>query len=66
LRQGLTGVGDDSHGKRHNQSADDQSCSSGKVQKSPNVFPIEERFRLGFLRFLPLVNNPRILATARR
>jgi hypothetical protein len=32
----------------------------------PNVFPIAARFSLGFLRFLPILNNPWNLATARR
>jgi hypothetical protein len=25
----------ESHGERHNQAADDQSCSSGTVERSP-------------------------------
>jgi hypothetical protein len=32
----------------------------------PNVFPIEERFPTGLLRFLKIVNNPWNLAAARR
>ena len=48
LREALTGMdGNDGHGERHNQAADDQSCSSGKVQTVPNVFPTEERFPIG-------------------
>jgi hypothetical protein len=70
LRKGDSGVGrHDSYGQRHNQAADDQGRSSGKVQRCPKVFPIEERYRLmvkGFLQFLPLLNNPWNLATARR
>jgi hypothetical protein len=53
------------HRQRHNQTADDQGCSSGNVQ-NPNVFPIEERFPKGLLRFLKIVNNPWNLALARR
>jgi hypothetical protein len=57
----------DSHGERHNQAADDQSCFSGKVQWQPNVFPIEARlYEVGLLRFLPILNNPWNWATARR
>jgi hypothetical protein len=48
LRNGLAGVGcDHSHGERHNQAADDQSCFSGKVQKSPNRFSIVAQFGWG-------------------
>ena len=56
----------DGHGKRHDQAADDQSCSSGKVQIAPSAFPTGKRLPVGFLRFLPVVNNPWNLATARR
>jgi hypothetical protein len=41
-------------------------CFSGKVQWFPNVFPIEERLPMRLLRFLPLLNNPWNLSTARR
>jgi hypothetical protein len=43
-----------------------KAVPSGKANGSPNDFPIEARFPKGFLRFLPSVNNPRNLATARR
>jgi hypothetical protein len=67
LRKALAGVGgNDGHGQRHNQAADDQDWCSGEVKWSPNVFPIEARFPIGVLRFLPFLNNPWNLATARR
>jgi hypothetical protein len=41
LRKALTGVGDsDGHGQRYQQTTDDQDCTSGKVQWSPDLFPI--------------------------
>jgi hypothetical protein len=57
---------DDGRDERHHQAADDQGCFSGKVQWFPNVFPIEERLPMRLLRFLPVLNNPWNLSTARR
>jgi hypothetical protein len=53
------------YSQRDYQAADDQSCSSGNVQR-PYAFPIEARFPTGLLRFLKILNNPWNLATARR
>ena len=68
LSKGLPRLGgEEGHAERHNQAADDQNDSSGKVQLSPNVFAAEERFSSrGYVRFLPTLNKPWNLATARR
>jgi hypothetical protein len=36
--------GHEGHGERHNQATDDQGCSSGKVQRSPNAIPTKALF----------------------
>jgi hypothetical protein len=67
LRQGVAGMGyHNGRSERHHQAADDQGYFSGKVQWFPNVFPIEERLPTRLLRFLPVLNNPWNLSTARR
>jgi hypothetical protein len=46
LRPNLTGMdGYNRDGERHNQAADYQGSSSGKLKRSPNLFSTEERFR---------------------
>jgi hypothetical protein len=66
LRKHLPGVkGHDDSGQRHNQAADHQERISGEVQAAPACSGTK-RIAMGYLRFLPTLNNPLIGAAARR
>jgi hypothetical protein len=42
LSKNLTGMDRSyGHGQRHKQAADDQDCSSGKVQWRASIFPMQ-------------------------
>jgi hypothetical protein len=63
----LTGMdGYNRDGERHNEAADYQGSSSGKLKRSRTSSRQKSDFDHGFLRFLPVLNNPGNLATARR